>query len=48
VNGGHVYLAVPKTKRTAGLAKTNGFRFGRKDFEFFVIPLAIIAALFLL
>ncbi|WP_047155493.1 hypothetical protein [Aneurinibacillus tyrosinisolvens] len=53
VEDGHVYLAVPKTEKAARMVKTNGFEFGRRGFErrsfgFILIPLAIIAALFLL
>lgn len=46
MDDGHVYLAVPKTKKAAGMVKINSF--GRRHFGFIVIPLALIAALFLL
>lgn len=46
VDDGHVYLVVPKTKRAAGMVKTNSL--GRRHFGFIVIPLALIVALFLL
>lgn len=48
VDDGHVYLAVPKTKRAASMVKTNGNWFRRRHFRRIVLPLALIAALFLL
>jgi ribosome maturation factor RimP len=48
VDDEHVYLAVPKTKRAAGMVKTNGNWFRRRHFRRIVLPLALIAALFLL
>lgn len=48
VEDGHVYLAVPKTEKAAHMVKTHGFGFGRRGFGFIVVPIILIAALFLL
>jgi hypothetical protein len=44
VENGHVYLAVPKTEKAAGMVKTNWFG----PCGFIVIPLVVIGAVFLL